>query len=1091
MSGQIPLHSCKRWRASSSSKIRTKRTRHYLGLVFFLAALLASPAPRVLANPGEPVLQSFEDLAPGSPVYNQYDGVTFIGGNNTNPDGSHPITIFQPASGTISASNAVQSNIHLSCEFCGTSLTLRFDEPQYRVSLSTGLAISYPYAPLTVLLLGYDGDPESSGSTVVVQSVAPCLGTAPTSVTTPLAIFDISARISYAQLWLVRCSDPLTPNLGPNQRTLVLDNLIYDRPASTPPRETDPPIITVTLPSNGATVTGRIPGELYLPVEATITETAIASLTARLNGRPPIAMTYRQTGPTNYQAMVSLDDADGLISGANTLVVTAVDFDRPAQTASLSINFIYQIAPIPPLSQLDIWPTAIQVTQVIDKGPRHLSDFDRDFTLGGYRVERPHPVDPRLMQGKDTLIRVYGAASGTTSAVPNVPAVAYVRYADSPNGCQPVWGQGMAPRKTQTAGNYAGITIAPFGTPESVPDKVVGNLGATWNFVLPAAGVTRDMIVTIYINDGRYKHKPNQPHLGECDFVSLPEQPSVKECDFGSLLTCSHNNRLELHLHFEKQEQIIVHPVLLRVSGSYNGQTYGPLMPQPVQVDAIFNLMNKLYPLRVVRGQTLRHSVNADITGSDLVSEIRNNFGTDSKPRELHLGIFPGDQGDFAANERTPTSVVTGKARRGERGAWSNADSPISAAHEIGHNLGLMHHSCDHGEEEGGGSDCDYPIPHGGIGGFGTDIANWRIIAPGDTSSSETLHAHDFMSYGHLCRCNIERWVSWYTYEFLRTHPGFDHDLQIQADTTPRSALLVRGQIDASGVATLKPVYQVTAQLAPRQPLDIATTEVYTLQGFDPSGNTLFVHNFTPHPLMDANESLLYFEELVPVVANLDRLVVLKGAQKLGERTNAATGQPPTVGLGAPIAGSTWPVGIPQTIRWVAHSSAGLPLVAQVQYSPDSGATRITLARDVTGNEFTINPDELPGSTRGYIIVQVSDGLNSVETAAGPLTIANKPPAVHIISPLSGSTVAKHVPISLESDAYDPEQALDGLTFRWSSSRDGQLGVDQNLVVSELSAGSHRLTLTVTDRQGLVGQASVDIQVQAGYKLFLPFIRHN
>jgi hypothetical protein len=1080
MSSDLPMHGSRRWRPSSSSKAHIK---YYLGVVFLLAALLAPPAPRAHANPGEPVLQTFEDLAPGAPVYNQYDGVTFIGGNNTNPDGSHPITIFQPSLGTISPSNAIQSTIRPNCEFCGTSLTLRFDEPQHRVSLSTGLAISYPQASLTMLLLGYDGDPESSGSTAVVQSLAPCLGTTPTSVTTSLTIFDISARIRYAQLWLVRCDNPFSLKLGPNQATLVLDNLLYDRPISVPPRETAPPIITVTSPVNGAIVTGSIPGELYLPVEATIAETALASLTVQLNGHAPIAMSYRQTEPATYQAMVALNQADGLVRGTNTLIVTAVDFDRPPQTASVSINFTYHIAPIPPPSQIDIWPIAVQVTQVIDKGPRHLSDFDRDFTLGGYRIERPHPVDPRLMQGKDTLIRVYGAASGTTSAVSNVPAVAYVRYADSANGCQPVWGQGMAPRKTQTTGNYAGITVAPFGTPESVPDKVVGNLDATWNFVLPAVGVTRDMIVTIYINDGRYKHKPKQPHLRECDFVSLPEQPSVKECDFGSLLTCSHNNRLELRLHFEPLPQITVHPVLLRVGGSYNGKPYGPHMPEPRQVDAIFNLMNKLYPLQVVRGPTLMHSINADITASDLLDEITDNFGTDSKPRDLYLGIAPDKK--FAA-----TYEAGGVAWRGERGAWADAGAPFSAAHEIGHNLGLMHHSCNHGE--GGDRDCDYPIPHGGIGGFGTDVANWWIIPPGDTSSSETLHAHDFMSYGHRCLpCHTHRWISWHTHEFLRTHPGLDYDLQVQADTTPRSTLLVRGQIGGSGVATLKPVYQVTAQLPPPQSPDSAPTEVYTLQGFDSSGNTLFVHNFTPHPLMDSNESPLYFDELIPVVANLDRLVVLKGAQTLGELTNAAPGQPPSVGLIAPIAGNTWPIGIPQTVRWVAHNPAGVPLAAQVQYSPDSGATRITLARDITGNEFTVNPDELPGSTRGYIIVQVSDGLNMIETAAGPLTIANKPPDVHITSPLSGSTVAAHLPISLEGGAYDPEQALDGLTFRWSSSRDGELGVDQNLVVSELSVGRHTLTLTVTDRQGLVGQASVEIQVQGAHEVFLPLLQRQ
>ena len=150
------------------------------------------------ADAGVPVLRDFEDLPVGAPVFNQYDGVTFLFGDTLNFDGTHPITIVQPLQATASPTRALSSYIQRTCEFCGSQLILRFDEPQSRVSLSTGLAQNISIG-LTMLLEGFTADPTGPGAVLVAQNVAPCLGTIPTLLTTPLEITDDAARIRYAR----------------------------------------------------------------------------------------------------------------------------------------------------------------------------------------------------------------------------------------------------------------------------------------------------------------------------------------------------------------------------------------------------------------------------------------------------------------------------------------------------------------------------------------------------------------------------------------------------------------------------------------------------------------------------------------------------------------------------------------------------------------------------------------------------------------------------------------------------------------------------------------------------------------------------
>ncbi len=1052
--------------------LRLSRALSPLPIVWaiLLSALLVAfqVRPVSAASGGVPVLVNFENLPVGTPVFNQYSGVTFLFGDSTNPNGTHPVVIEQPTQVTISPTRVLRSNLGVGCEFlCGTHLILRFDQPQYRVSLSTGLAPTlFPHPDETMLLEGFSRDP-ATGAAPITQRLTPCLGTRPTPVTTPLEIDDSAARILYARLSLVNCSNT---NEGPNGGTILIDNLLYDRPLHPPAHESDPPAITATSPANGSTVLGSIPDELRITLRATVTETDLSSLTAQVNSHPPVLVSYSHITPQTYSAMIDLDNTEGLVNGVNSITLIARDFDRPSNSASTRITFTYQVKPLPPPSAVDILPTAVEVTQTIDPGPVPLLQENANGHGFGYLLNF-FGDDPPLMQGKRTLIRVYSVASNTTNPVSNVPATMYVSRDNCTSNCAIPGAQGLPPLwptsfqciRTQPTVNTVGIIVPPVGTNDSDPAQVVNQatngLCKTWNFWLEPTWTMSDLVVSVRINSGGYSN--------------FPQLPSVAECTSQERLACRDNNYLELHLHFHPKFTITVNPVIISVSGVLKGVTYNDVTPIDNQVNAIFLMLNELFPAEVMRGLTYRLTVSPDISAGDLKAQIRRFYPLavrQSGPiflndREFYLGIFPGDQGpDFAANfykgER-----ITGFGRVSGLGAWANAGDPLAAAHELAHNIGFDHWGCEDGSTD---DECKvYPIAHGGTGVIGTDIINWRVMPPGNPPSPG--HAHDLMAPGGT-------WISWYDYDILLNHPGINN-----YDTDDPPALVVSGHIDPSGTVSFDPTYRIAvAQPITDTIVEDDTDELYTLRGFDPDGNTLFVHNFEPYKLSvhDADYGeVLDFEEAVPVMANLQRIEISKGSKVLGSLINPTSGQLPSVSIITPTSGSVWPVGKLQTIRWTSSSQAGVPLYTLVQYSPDGGKTLITLGRDVKGSELTVNPDELPGSANAMIYVQVSDGMNTASAATGPFTVLPKAPSVHIVTPTAHAQLPAHIPLTLEGTAYDLQESLNDAEFRWSSDRDGLLGTGRLLTVWKLSVGQHTLTLTVTDSHGRVARDAIQIEV--------------
>jgi len=90
----------------------------------------------------------------------------------------------------------------------------------------------------------------------------------------------------------------------------------------------------------------------------------------------------------------------------------------------------------------------------------------------------------------------------------------------------------------------------------------------------------------------------------------------------------------------------------------------------------------------------------------------------------------------------------------------------------------------------------------------------------------------------------------------------------------------------------------------------------------------------------------------------------------------------------------------------------------------------------------------------------------------------NMPPSVLISSPSDGDVFSEGGSVSLLASAEDAEDGDLSGSIRWSSDRDGLLGIGASLSVSSLSVGDHLLSASVSDSAGASASDQVSISVE-------------
>jgi hypothetical protein len=123
------------------------------------------------------------------------------------------------------------------------------------------------------------------------------------------------------------------------------------------------------------------------------------------------------------------------------------------------------------------------------------------------------------------------------------------------------------------------------------------------------------------------------------------------------------------------------------------------------------------------------------------------------------------------------------------------------------------------------------------------------------------------------------------------------------------------------------------------------------------------------------------------------------------------------------------------------------------------------------------------------ITATASDFFGATATDQITLNVVNRPPAPQIIRPSVADTLYTHVPVHFIGYAPDPDQnePIEEANISWVSSLDGPLGTGSDLS-PELTAGTHTITFTAIDDEGLAGSAQVTVSVLPGAGLPVPQI---
>ena len=236
--------------------------------------------------------------------------------------------------------------------------------------------------------------------------------------------------------------------------------------------------------------------------------------------------------------------------------------------------------------------------------------------------------------------------------------------------------------------------------------------------------------------------------------------------------------------------------------------------------------------------------MEADPTGHKLLREVRTLLPITDLAVTAHQPVYTShsDPWQMLAQVEAMRLMEGGSGhwmgvftmRPGTRRAWPGGYARLGGtasvsipesyymAHELGHNLGLLHAPCG----GAGGPDPWFPSPTGRIGAWGYDFGRLALVRPS---------VPDVMSY---CN-NAGVWISDYHFNKSLGHRLSAAATETVAAANPVQALLVWGGRDEDGVPYLDPAFVVDA--SPYMP---RAAGEYSIEGTTADGEPLFSFSF-------------------------------------------------------------------------------------------------------------------------------------------------------------------------------------------------------------------------------------------------------
>lgn len=899
-------------------------------------------------------------------------------------------------------------------EFCSAPIDMNFTTAQRRVKVWVGIS-SALYSTQTVLMRALNASGVQVGQATAVFNAS----NAAQPIRVPLEITAASATIRR-----VLVSYSPTTNAT---NFLAMDDLEFDT-AGPPPacQATVPPTLSFLQPINNlqtvqfnsfmmeARVTSQDP--LASTITMTVTKPGGATTTHSL------ALANGKYGPILMNGV--------LAAGVNTIKLRFQDC-RGAAEATRSITY----APIPDGTRFEM--LGIEITQATQTENNTVA----------------------LIAGKDAVARVFLRIQ--SPAGPNATI-------------QNVFGRLVAQRRNGTGlgdylppGTVYSLNRATINTSADLAAKR-GTFNATINFRLPDNWVTAGEL-----------HLSFRPEI-----QGSPSSPSTIPCTTCDNLFPSNSQPRFNTFRPTRPMNLILAPYIYKPNSN---------PPFPLSAELLFTpagalqYTNNTYPLpgnfpsdaagikllRILPMQTTTRNMQTSDGKSKFLSDLQMLYnllkaqgGIPSDTRLLAMvpcgcggQAYLGGRVAFADTWASENGAVPAGSFEGYGSTW---------AHELGHSYGREHAGNWHGEAGGGGYDENFPYFHGGIGvpGLALNTFWWKqggtpFFIPTGTLNPLGNHAHDFMSYGHLDPLNTGLWISPYTYNALyNVFKVNTATFLVKTEATEK--LVVSGQIGANGVAELQPFSRdVTAA-------DSGTGEQgeFSLELLDEKGGVLIEHRFDAMAVTHDEAGTLGFNEFVPWRAGAKRIVLKRKGFPLADREVSA--HAPKVRLLSPNGGER--LANEAKIYWEASDADGDPLTYSVLYNNGEDSIWWPVATDVTANSISVDTSLWAGSTKGRLMVRATDGVNSAEDVSDAgFTVAQKNPIIGVLNEKEAADASQLIGV-----AYDPEEGLlPASRLIWTSDRDGRIELGPKVRVDKLTAGTHTITLTVTDSQGQTSTTQV------------------